>query len=560
MAGRQGPTGSRWGLRDAAMLAPAVAVGIATYLAYLHTHPYPAYGAGLYLDIAEQIRLAGYGYPERIPHYSEGGVPFAYPPLLFAVAAVVRDATGVGPIAYARYLPGAVTVLSLVPYYAVARELLDTRRRAGVATVLFAATPAILQWHLSGGGIVRAPAFLLTLTGIYTGIRLFETGKRRWLAASTVLFALVLLSHPTYAAFVGLTYLMLFAAFDRSVRGFVRGAIVAIGGLALISPWLWLVARTHGLSVFTAASGTHGGIGGGAADVLASVGWPPTASTDDALAGLVLVAGGYLVGRRRLFLPVWTVGSAVVLADVRFLFVGGTMAAVAVAFDAVLVPAGRHLRSLGGRRVATTAVSVLAVVLVLTAGVSGVLYGSSNLDTHAGDRSQPQFVDDAALDAMAWAETNTDPEAEFVVVGDAAEWFPYFADRTILVGPWGVEWKSAARYRQQLSRYRAVSTCDTASCVTRELRQGGHRPEYLYVPRGEYTVRGLQHRTGSSLPQSLAASERYERQYANEGVVVYRVNRSTAGADRPELRDGAPTTARSPRAQPSRGGHARARL
>jgi hypothetical protein len=141
-------------------------------------------------------------------------------------------------------------------------------------------------------------------------------------------------------------------------------------------------------------------------------------------------------------------------------------------------------------------------------------------------------------EAMQWAENHTAPESEFVVLSDAAEWFPYYTDRTILVGPWGVEWKSPDRYYGQLSAFKNASTCENATCVTAEMESVGASPDYLYVPRGTYTVRGLEEDDTRELRASLAKSQRYERVYRNDGVVVYRVTSDTVSAPETENLDG----------------------
>ncbi|MFB9809265.1 hypothetical protein ACFFQF_31120 [Haladaptatus pallidirubidus] len=100
-----------------AWLAMAIGTGLFVHFIYLLTHPYPAYGAGLYLQIAEEISAHGYALPERIPLYTRDGVPFAYPPLMYYVSAVIMDTTGVDPITLSRLLPGFMTVLYLIPFY-----------------------------------------------------------------------------------------------------------------------------------------------------------------------------------------------------------------------------------------------------------------------------------------------------------------------------------------------------------------------------------------------------------------------------------------------------------
>ncbi|MFC6962724.1 hypothetical protein ACFQL7_07540 [Halocatena marina] len=86
-------------------LVSAMIVSLIISAVYYITHPYPAYGAGLFLAMADQIQATGYHFPTTIPHYTLGGVPFAYPPLQFFVVAVLLD-LGADPLLLTRVLPG----------------------------------------------------------------------------------------------------------------------------------------------------------------------------------------------------------------------------------------------------------------------------------------------------------------------------------------------------------------------------------------------------------------------------------------------------------------------
>ncbi|MFC6736874.1 hypothetical protein ACFQEQ_11575, partial [Halolamina salina] len=162
-----------------------------------------------------------------------------------------------------------------------------------------------------------------------------------------------------------------------------------------------------------------------------------------------------------------------------------------------------------------------AAACLLLASVAGGTYLAHEM-TLASDPSTPEFLDDEDVAAMEWAERETAPDATFVVLGDAAEWFPALADRTILVGPWGVEWRGPDAYTAQLESFEAISRCDSAACVEAELAAAGVDPEYVYLPKGAYTVRGHPEVTFGTLDRSFAASPDWERAYENDGVVVYR--------------------------------------
>lgn len=538
-------------------LVPGLVAGLLVHVVYLFTHPYPAFGAGLFLLIAEQISQHGYQLPATIPHYAKP-IPFAYPPLMFYVVALLRDVTGIGGIALTRYLPGLVSVAALVPFYLFVDELMQSRRTAGLATLLVAVSPPVLQWHLSAGGIVRAPGAFLAITGLYTGLRLFRDGGRQWLAISAILFGLTILTHPVYAVFFGLSYLWLAASFARSTTGLGRGAIVAVGGVAFASPWWTVIVERFGFGVFTGAAGTHGGIGQALPSVVRLlsvnlIGFPEASLEHASRSGVLfnvqphlfdLFSGGtilligwllFIVGstvhlsvrndirasRRALFLTGWLLLTMGLVSKLRFSFLIGAIVFAVIVFEYVVPALERPSFSMvDGRHLAPALILMIGLLGLIVGG----LYAGSELNSHAGSTSQPQFIGDADLAAMSWVQANTQPSASFVVIGDAAEWFPYRTHREILVGPWGIEWHGKDAYQQQLRRYNTISTCRHEACITSMLLSSETRPDYLYVPTRKYTVRGMEVDPSRMLPDELSRSEAYDLVYRNEGVMVFEVD------------------------------------
>ena len=253
--------------RDRRWLGLALLPGLVAVGVYLATNPYPAYGGGLYVQIATETAANGYAPPSSVSGYALG-VPFAYPPLQFYVLAVLLD-LGLDPLTVTRFLPTVAVVAALVPAYLLGRDYTGSRLAGTATALLLALNPQVLEWHVSAGGVVRAFAFLYALTAVYAGYHVFATESRRAVIAGVVAVALTGLTHPTYALFVVASYALLWAGLDRSLAGFGRGLLVGLGGVILTSPWLVWVVATHGPGVFTAAAGTHGGIGGGAAQILA---------------------------------------------------------------------------------------------------------------------------------------------------------------------------------------------------------------------------------------------------------------------------------------------------
>lgn len=505
-------------------LALPLGAGLLVYAVYLLTHPYPAFGAGLFMSMADEISRTGYRLPAHVSHYTAEGIPFAYPPLGFYLAAAIGDLTGVGALTLTRLLPGVVSVLYLVPAYLLGLVALRSRPRAAFVGVLVAVSPTIFQWHIGAGGFVRALAFLFLLAGLAAGLRLFRTRDAVWIAPGMVCFALTILSHPKYIVFYVLSYVVFWAVFDRSVEGLANGAFVGVGGVVLTAPWWGQVVATHGSGVFFQAAGTHREVG----NVLLSL----ATLIDYRFVGpdvpwfllawrlLPVVGAGWLAWRRRFFLPAWLVATATLVGEARFVFLVGALATTAFLFDGV-APALRERVSAG------RAARIAAAALVVVAGSGlaiGSAYAASELDAHAGTATLPQYVDGDDLRAMEWASEGTSADAEFAVLGDAGEWFPYFTHRTNLIGPWGVEWRGDRAFRHQTNLFVHVSHCWWANCLTTAFAENDVQPNYLYVPRESYTVKGATKQPRPTLLSSLRSSDRYEVVYENEGVAIFEVD------------------------------------
>ncbi|WP_266080438.1 hypothetical protein [Haladaptatus caseinilyticus] len=502
-------------------LVPALLAGTCIFYFYVSSHSYPSFGAGLYFHIAEHISENGYALPKTIPGYTAEGVPFAYPPLMFYVTAALLDLTGLDPFTIAQYLPGLVSIAYLIPLYFFARDLFGSRPQASLATLIVAVSPPILQWHISAGGIVRAPALLFSLIGIYAGLHLFRDDDARWMIPALIAFTLTILTHPMYTIFFVLSYLLLYLQFDRSVEGLLRGFFVGVGGILLTTPWWGSVLAAHGTMVFSAAAGTHGGIGNAIPMLERFVEQQISESPLVSMWHIAAIVGCFwLILKREYLLPTWLFVTVATIEEARFVFLIAALVSARFVFSGLVPWLHRTSFIMFGREEIVT----FSVVVLVTVSLSGgALYATGGLNAHAGSPSLPQFVNEGDVKAMAWAESNTDTSAEFVVLGDAAEWFPQQTDRTMLVGPWGVEWKGHQQYREQLRQFRRLSRCHSSNCLTVRLMQFGVHPDYVYIPKGVYTIRGMQRHQPDRMIPTMMRSPQYQLAFENEEVAIFRL-------------------------------------
>lgn len=154
-------------------------------------------------------------------------------------------------------------------------------------------------------------------------------------------------------------------------------------------------------------------------------------------------------------------------------------------------------------------------------------YGVGAAAAYAGSTERlPTYVDGDDVQAAEWVRSQTPPNSTFVVIGDAAEWFPMLADRTSLVAARGSEWDGSAPYARQRQLRSELSECLSAQCVTGTLAGAGLYPDYVYLPRDGYVDpvhRTLAPLRWSLLRNDLERSPKYEIVYRNDGVAIARV-------------------------------------
>ena len=136
-----------------AIVAIAFFIGLTSAARY----HFPIAAGGLFLDAAQRISANDYRLPSTLPHYTDGGVPFAYPPLMLYVLSALHDVSGISLLNLERVLPVLYTPVYLVPFYFLAKDFLKDRNTALFATFIMAVSPSAFFYHFDAGGVVRSP-------------------------------------------------------------------------------------------------------------------------------------------------------------------------------------------------------------------------------------------------------------------------------------------------------------------------------------------------------------------------------------------------------------------
>jgi hypothetical protein len=522
---RGGQTTSARGVELLAFSVPML-LGALVRIAPVAGAGFPVGDGGMFYVMVREIQRAGMSIPATTA-YNGAGIPFAYPPLGLWLMALAGNVLPVPLLDLFQWWPVVCSILMLPVFYLLARRLLGSWFPAVVALGAFAMVPRSFEWLIPGGGVTRAPGYVLALLAMYGVVLALDTGRSRFVAATALFAGLAIMTHPN-AAMVTVVSLTVIAGLHRPSRRSVIILGFALAGAAIASaPW-WLVDLTRfGVAPLVSAVGTGSRVG-----PLSGIYRLLTFNFTEEpflpwIAALGTLGIAYSLARHRWLAPTWL--AALMLLDTNAAATDATIPLAllaAVGFIDVVAPA---LASVS-RAAADTAADAgllrsrpVRLSLVVLAGVAflGAVYRPI-------DASPDHVVPADVRASMAWIAANTPPTATFAVVAglsadQVSEWFPALAGRRSVATIQGYEWLGSQRWWRQYDLDTSLQACSgaTDSCLTAWMRQYRVAPTYVYLPKGRLTGPLSPADCCSALRQTLAASPAYAIVYDGPGASIF---------------------------------------
>ncbi|MFC2036600.1 hypothetical protein ACFLYD_01340 [Chloroflexota bacterium] len=448
--------------------------------------------------------------------FNSAHIPFAYPPLAFYLAAVVEYVTpwSLGDIF--RLMPAIITCLTLPAFYALAREIHDSRQTAGFALWAFALLPQAYRWFIMGGGVTRSLGFLFALLALRQAYLLYTRGEGQRVVVGCVFAALTLLSHPPAFWFLAYSIGGMILFFGRSRQGIVHSLLLAGGTLLVASPWLITVIVRHGdvLLRTLVDSGTRW-YGGLAHLVLLEI-------SDEPLAPLLAVIGllGLLLClvERRFFLPVWLLLAYLFDSRVPNWYATIPLALLAgMGATGVLIPLlTRQQKTLGRDLLVAAVVGFLLLYTIFAA----LVLPAPMLSLPSEER-----------EAMHWVADNT-PEASTVLVVSyvrwpwdrSCEWLPVLGQRPCVNLVQGYEWLPG--FSDRVDQHDALLECSGSAedCLGQWSSEYGVSFSHVFVPKWPLDRTAAippPIQSPAAMIRSLDADPGYRLVYDGPGAVVY---------------------------------------
>ncbi len=486
---------------------------------------FPVNDGGMFYVMVEELKTNHFTLP-AFTNYNLADIPFAYPPFGLYVTALISSLLRISVLDVVRWLPPLISTLSLLAFYLMADEILESRLQAALATLFYGLVPDSFGWVIMGGGITRSFGLVFLFLTITFANRLYTRTSSvpvpLWVRAVwTALFgALAFLSHPETGLLAASSCVLLWLFRGRSRQTLLWSAAIALGVGGLSAPWWGTVLAQHGLAPFQSAMQTSDDGNFHLAKLL-TLQFGGSGTFFNLTIALGLVGLLALLAGKKFFLPAWLVLPFFVdprSASGMALIPMALMAAYG--FDVVLAPALLSLRKREGKWLSDRFVTLTMLAIAFYLFFSSAIYG---LGLVAGSLSATD------RETIAWVDGIIPTGKDFLLLTGEQysmkdpfqEWFPALTTQRSLTTLQGKEWTMGKDFFPFYGELVALQHCVNVSCVETWGKRTGSSHQYLLIKK-------LQAGNSSPLSGSLGLllnsvrdSGQYELIYETENAAIF---------------------------------------
>lgn len=493
----------RHGLAVFGMLFLAACIRL-LHLTYIDINlPYSL--GGLFVQFSRSIQLAGFSIPEWIPYYTEGGIPFAYPPLGFLIEAILFSILPLGNYAMANLLPVIFTLATLPLMHLLVKELEFTPALQLAILVAFCFFPSTFREQIDSAGLAEALGTVALLLFYITIHKFWKTPSLKTALGMGAALAICVASSPGSGYFGGIisVAITLFALLQRDFERIKWLTIVGVTGILASAPYWLPVIRFHGLEIFLESINNQSYIGFSRILLENLQNFKFVASNRPFFWGVLTIVGAFWSILRKenwpfilfvasLAIPREGIWMASIPASILSGY--GLLFCVDIARK-VFYPLLKNTRE------QTIGAFILLSVFLGFAITWGIKDSLELVRFYDRNRWQREVT------AMEWSATNLPPEAQMVSFGmptpeineTVDEWMPLISQRTTLDVIFGTEWKWSAR--ESVLHYQSAENCETLACVSQVVSKA-QNPAMVYLLTTEERFNDLL--DGAALPISYA--------------------------------------------------------
>ena len=463
-----------------------ILVGAVIRLAHLPFSISDTRSGGLFLAFAREIADNSYLLPANIPHYTDGGLPFAYPPLSFYLEAMLAYGAGAPEHIIVNVLPPAIAVVSLLSFHVLAGAM---RLRSDVRLLslfIFAVSWAAFEHQVEAGGLAEATGTLTLIWLAIAFVRLKESPNTigRWHILTGVTLGMCVMASPG-SAYASVLLAAIFSTCHLAVTRDLRRVIAVAAICLLVSLPYWVpVLLHHGPGVITASLGGQHGDAWLPGSLMRLLSFPVLWSAPQAFAAKIAVVAGmaHETLKRRWWIVVWLVICLLIPREGEWLvsIPGSILAGIGIVWLVRL-----WLDHLLRGRTSSHGHCTSRVGIGVSCGVGSFCRG-----LQSPPRGYVWITNSEGFHEALTESTFLLPvDAKVLTLVDSEDWSPLWIQRTVLNMPYGAEWQPV-----ELTTIEAFQTdvmgCESLECV-RSIADAHFGYKELYVVMGRERLSGL---------------------------------------------------------------------
>ena len=444
-----------------------IGVALRTYHLFLVGFDKPWGAGGLYLEFARQIFHNHYSLPVSIPHYTYGGLPFAYPPLPFYVESFLVFSLGLPEYFVVNILPPIVSILSLFLFFVLIKKVLKNKFSKLIAITLFSILPIAYIEQLPGAGLAESfgTFFIILLLIVFWSYYQNPYNFLR-LLVSSLAWGLTVMASPASAyisVFIYFTLLFLLVKKHRNELKKTIIHVVLLGLFALLwSSFYWgNVIRNHGLDLlFKSFISQHGGVSFlvsffvrlAKMDII----------TNEPILSLLFIASLFVLVYHNKFELLFLALFSVLIPRENWIMGIIGIIIVGYAFDLVLNNLPEDLFQKENRMFSFIIITLTVAGIFILRPLYFILTRELFLE-HSLDNSQIHFLESLKEKDL--------PTENLIILGndEFLEWSPYITEKSVLNVWFGTELAPSKFWVKDF--HESLIECKTTSCVNEITRR-----------------------------------------------------------------------------------------
>jgi 4-amino-4-deoxy-L-arabinose transferase-like glycosyltransferase len=440
----------------------AVILGTLVRFPYLTSKDnFPFGDGGLFVEMIYAIKNNNYFLPSYV-NYSGYEIPFAYPPFGFYLALLSARILGLSILESVQILPVIINLLTIIAFVFLATELTKDKVELFLSSGIFSIILQTYLWTAKGGGLSRSPGFLFTTLTIYWFLLYQKQEKRLYLVLSAIAFGLATASHLEWGliSIASLLVFILFFGKYKTKQDIYNLLIFGIVPLLTTIPWWGTVIYKFGITPFISAwNVAEMDINQFFEKFFSGAMFRATIFSAKDYFLPIFGAIGFIsafASKERMFLSIWLLITYIVApknSPISGLLSLVILIAVGLRnIDKVSLYLFEKLK-ITHRQNFQPNISILYLFLLIFLSVPQLF-------------NKPILTMLSPLErtAMKYVSANTPSDAKFIVLtpndwhsADAAEWFPYLAQRQSLTTPQGLEWASTTEFNKIVEQVTILS-------------------------------------------------------------------------------------------------------